>query len=177
MILRDVINRVIQIAGLESEVSVDTPGAKLNKLIDCANMIYSELTLEYVHLKTKEDILFENGRAYYGSFSKNVREVLAVRQNGVKKPFTMYPLYVEADIEGAGEVTYHYYLGELSLIDELTLPPQFNEYVVATGVASEYFYRTGLVDEAVFYKNRYDNAVTNLSRRLKSVNLPKRRFV
>lgn len=163
--------------GLEEEVSVETPSAKLNKLIDCANMVYAELTLEYVHLKTRENLVFSEGRAYYDGFKERVREVLAVFSGGKKVPFTMYPLYVEADAEGEAEVVYNYYLGELELTDEMILPPQYTEYVLAVGVVSEYYYRTGLVDEAIFYKNRYDTAVTNLSRKVKSVRVKERRFL
>ncbi|MFA5450014.1 MAG: hypothetical protein WC292_06215 [Clostridia bacterium] len=175
MILKDIIRRVIQIAGLEEEVNVDTPGTKLNKLIDAANMIYSELTLEYVHLKTKEKARFDGGRLYYKDLSKQVREVIEVNVRGAKVPFIMYPLYIEADVRGDAEVIYNYHLGELAIEDEVILPPQYSEYVIATGVVSEYYYRVGLIDEALFNKNRYDTAITNLSRRLRNIKLPERR--
>jgi hypothetical protein len=83
----------------------------------------------------------------------------------------MYPLYVESDINGDAEVSYLYHSDELTLEDTVLLPPQYTAFVLANGIAAEYFYRSGLTDEAVFYKNRYDTAVLNLSRRRQSVTL------
>jgi|AGTN01.1.fsa_nt_gi hypothetical protein len=176
MTIKDIVNRMIKIAGLEGDVNPDVPSAKLEKLIDCVNLIYAELTLQYVHLRTKENIDFVNGRAYYSAFTRKVREIISVRKEGSKIPFIMYPLFVSADIEGKAEVTYIYHFGTLALNDAVELPPQYSEYVVAVGSISEYFYRLGLIEEAAFYKNRYETAVTNLSKRLKPLSLPTRTF-
>ncbi|MCL2631184.1 MAG: hypothetical protein FWD49_06690 [Firmicutes bacterium] len=177
MLLKNVINRTIQILGLEDEVNISTPSRKLDKLADCANMVYNELTLQYIHLKSKEILNFSGGRAYYTDFTHRVREILSVKARGSEIKFTMYPLFVEAGISGTAEVSYVYHLGELSLEDALIIPPQYTEYILATGVVAEYYYRTGLTDEALFYRQRYDTAITNLSKRAGSVNLPRRRFV
>lgn len=178
MTLSDIIGRVIQILGLEDEVSLAVPSAKLNKLIDCANMMIGELTQEYIHLKTTESISFCDGRAYYKDFGRQVREVLAVKESKAKRHFVMYPLYLYADgLEGAAEVTYLYHLGTLGLADAVELPPQYSVHTLAVGVAAEYCYRIGLVDEALFYKNRYDNSLINLSKRMRTANLPIGRII
>lgn len=178
MLLSDIINRCIQILGLEDEVSVSTSSLKLTKLTDCANTIIGELTQEYIHLKTCEKLSFSAGRAYYSEFSKRVREVLAVRDGKTKKPFVMYPLYLYCDgLEGEAEVTYLYHLGELELNDTVELPPQYSVYTLAVGAVSEYCYRIGLVDEALFYKSRYDNSILNLSKRMRLASIPSRRLV
>lgn len=178
MKLRDIINRAIQILGLENEVSVTEESPRLTKLIDCTNMILGELTQEYIHLKTAETLVFSEGRAYYRDFSKPVREVIAVRDKGIKQNFVMYPLYLFCDgLEGQVEVTYLYHLGELGLDDDVGLPPQYSVYTLAVGAASEYCYRTGLVDEALFYKSRYDTSLLNLSRRMRLATLPNRRLL
>ena len=103
---------------------------------------------------------------------------MSVKVRGVKTPFVMYPTYVESEgTEGSAEVEYLFHPGTLEADDEVILPPQFSEYVMAIGVASEYYYRLGYIEEAEFYKARFDNAVYNLSRRLKSFRIPPRRFV
>lgn len=141
-------------------------------------MMIGELTQEYIHLKTAEKVDFSNGRAYYKDFGKQVREVLAVKENKVKRHFVMYPLYLYADgLEGTAEVTYLYHLGTLGLADVVELPPQYSVHTLAVGVAAEYCYRIGLVDEALFYKNRYDNSLINLSKRMRTATLPIGRIV
>lgn len=174
----EIIQKTIQITGLENEVSTDTASEKLDKLIDSANMIYSELTLGSVHLKTRETLSFEGGRLYYTEFGQGVREVLSVKKDGTAVPFTEYALYIEAPgVEGEAEVTYIYFPETLALTDTVVIPPRFTAAILAIGAASEYFYRSGLIDEAVFYKNRYDTAVANLTHSIKGGKLPKRRLI
>jgi hypothetical protein len=178
MILKDIINKAIQILGLESEISVDVPSQNLTRLSDCANMILGELTQEYIHLKNVEKIHFSDGRAYYGAFSKNVREILSVKVDNIKKDFCMYPLYLFSEgLDGDAEVTYLYHLSSLSLNSAVELPPQYTVYTLALGTVSEYCSRTGMAEEAMFYKSRYETSVVNLSRRLRNSYLPARRLV
>lgn len=177
MKLSDILTRAAAIIGLEG-FSVTEESSALTKLCDCANTIYSELVLEHIPLKNKEAVEFSGGKAQYSDFTYRVREILCVRAYGAKIPFVMYPTYVEAgDFSGTGEVEYLFHLGTLAPDDDVILPPQFTEYVMAIGVASEYYYRLGYIEEAEFYKARFDNAVGNLTRRLKSFRLPPRRFV
>lgn len=170
MLLRDVLQKTLDIIG-DEDISLTTDSKKRDRLIACANMIYHELTTEYVHLKNKEELIFEGKRLYYSAFSKKVKDVLSVFKNGKSVSFKLYPLYIEADIEGNAEVNYIYHTDELGLDDNMLLPPQYTAFSIANGIASEYFYRSGLTDEAIFYKNRYDTAVLNLSRRRQGVKL------
>lgn len=178
MLLKDIVERAIYILGLESEVNVNTASSRLIRLTDCANMILQELSLQFVPLRTKETVAFTGGRAYYTDFSYGIREVLEVRVNGEKVPFIPTSQYLEAKVDGtSAEVAYVYYLGDLSLNDCVNLPPKYTEYILATGVSCEYYYRSGLIDEALFYKNRYELAISNLSNRLRAARLPQRRFI
>ena len=179
MTLNEVIKRAASIIGLELDFDYEAPSPALTKLIDAANMIYSELILEHVPLKTKETASVSGGKCFYGELSKNVREILSVRHSGNKIKFNMYPTYfaLSDDFDGEVEVEYLFHLGELKAEDQLILPPQFTVHVIAMGVVSEFYFRTGMVDEATFYKSRYDNAVTNLTRSIKSFRVPARRFI
>ncbi len=177
MKLSEILTRAAAIIGLD-DVNASAPSAAVTKLTDCANTVYSELVLEHIPLKNKEDVAFTGGKAFYEDFGYRVREVLSVKARGTKIPFVMYPTYVEAaGHEGVAEVEYLFHPGTLEADDDVILPPQFSEYVMAIGVASEYYYRLGYIEEAEFYKARFDNAVYNLSRRLKSFRIPARRFV
>ena len=174
MTFRQILEKTLDIIG-EEDLCLDTESKKRKRLIASANMIYQELTTEYAHLKHKEKLFFEDGRVYYSSFSKKVKDILGVYVNSQSVPFKVYPLYMEAEVDGFAEVKYIYHADDLELDDEVILPPQYTAYVLANGVASEYFYRSGLIDEAIFYKNRYDTAILNLSRPRKSIIVKKKR--
>ncbi len=178
MNLRQIIERSASIVGVEENLDFENPSMTLTRLNDCAKMIYGELTLEYIPLKRKEKVTLEGGRCAYTALSQNVREILSVKRGGVKLPHASYPTYLECEgCSGEVEVTYLFYPSEPSVDEELLLPPQFTLYFMALGTVSEYYYRVGMVDEALFYKTRYEHSLSNLTRNLKSVTIPRRRFI
>ena len=178
MTLKDIIIKSAGILGLEN-LDFNSPSEPLSKLIDSAKMIVSELTLEHLPLKTKEVVSIRGGRGLYEELSRPVRQILKVKSGSKSYRTEMYPncYILPIDVSGEMEVSYLYYIVDVGVDDELTLPPQVPAYVLATGVVSEYYYRTGMVDEALFYKTRYDYSIENLSRSLKSVYLSRRGFI
>lgn len=176
MIFKDILVKAAEIIG-DSDFDFEEPETKTEKLISCGKMIYAELCEEYVHLKHKETLNVTDGRIYYSDFTKDVKDVMTVKKNETVLPFTLYPLFLAVATEGDAEVSYVYHPEEPTLEDELDLPPTFTASILAVGVASEYFYRSGLIDEAVFYKNRYDNSLLNLTRKRGYVKLKYRRFI
>ncbi len=177
MKLKDAILRSVYLLGMEEEVDLAVDGLKRNRLIDCGNSVYAEIAGQYVHLKTVEPIEFSDGRAYYTDFGFPVREILSVKDNRGEVPFEMTPTYVAAKAAGTVEVRYVYHPLPAGLEDDLLLPPQYTEHIVAQGIAAEYCYRTGLVDEAMFYQARFESAVTNIARRIRPANLPARKLL
>ncbi len=178
MTLKEIIIKSAGILGMEDLDFVD-PSDNLKKLIDSAKMILSELTLEHIPLKTKEKVFIRDGKGLYEELSHPVREILKVRNGANSYRAKMFPAcyVIDEKVGGEMEVTYLYYLVDVGVDEPLTLPPQLPAYVLATGVVSEYYYRTGMVDEALFYKTRYDYSLENLTRSLKSVYLPRRGFI
>lgn len=176
MIFKDILEKAVGII-CDEDIDLDTESAKRTKLISCGNMIYSELTEEYVRLFATAEVIFTDGKVYYNAFPKSVKDIISVYKNGIKQDFTIYPAYILSDITGVATVKYVYHGEELTLKDTVDLPPQFNAIMLSYGVASEYFYRSGLIDEAAFYKNRYDTSVVNLTRKQKSIDLKVKRFI
>lgn len=173
MKLRDILIKSLDIIS-DDEIDLDIQSKKLTKLISCGNMIYQEIVEQYMPLKIKETLKFKDGVLLYSDFSENVKDILSIRKNGENLNFTLYPSYVYCDLDGTAEVKYIFHPKEAELTDELVLLPQFTPNIIAMGVASEFFYRSGLLDEAIFYKNRYDNAVLNLTRKRSSIQLKAR---
>lgn len=176
MKLRDVLEKAIAI--INDDIDLNTPSVKLTKLIKCANTVYAELVEEYSYLKREEEAEFVDGRALFGQFAKTVKDITGVYKNGIKYPFTVYPDCVKSEkLNGKAVVRYVYHAPEAGIDDALELPPQFSAHVLANGVAAEYFYRSGLIDESAFYKNRYDISVINLTRKNKPIELKVERFL
>jgi hypothetical protein len=141
-------------------------------------MIYQELTEEYAQLKDQIEIEFVDGKANFCDFPKLVKDIISIYVGGARQDFTVYPNFVLSSVKnGKAQVKYCYHPKDLQMLDTVTVPPKFNANVLAIGVASEYFYRSGLIDEANFYKNRYDTCVINLTRHQKSIDLKVRRFL
>lgn len=176
MTLRDILEKAMKIIPNEN-IDLGNQGPKQARLISCGNMIYRELVEDYAPLKAEEEIFFSSNRAYFTSFSKPVKDILGVYKNHAKYDFKVYPQYVSSIADGKTVVRYTYHAEELKLNDEAILPPQFSADMIAVGVASEYLYRCGLTEEALFYKNRYDTSIINNTRKHKSIDLKVRRFL
>lgn len=176
MTLRDILTKALEIIG-DGELDLDAESDKRSRLISCGNMIYSELTEEYVRLRHEEILAADRGIVLFSDFAKPVKDVIRIRRNGVKIPFRQFQTHVDCGVHGAVEVEYLYHAPELTLDGEADLPPFFTASALAAGVAAEYFYRSGLTEEALIYKNRYDNSILNLSRRRNSAEVRQRRFI
>lgn len=172
MTLRDILEKTKAIIGEDFDLDEEEEGAKRDRLIASALSIYDELTSDYVHLKAEEEVEFEDGICYLDAFTNRVKDILTVKQNGSNVNFEMFPLFIRCiGLQGKCEVKYYYTPPQPSLDSALSLPPRFSEYMLANGVASEYFYRTGLVDEAIYYRNRYEYSLNNAGMRLRNLRL------
>ncbi len=170
MTLREVLEKTKAIIG--EDCDLDEKGVKKDRLIASALSIYDELTSDYVHLKAEEKVEFEEGICYFDAFTNKVKDILTVKHNGSNINFEMFPLFIRCiGLQGRCEVKYYYTPPEPKLDSLLSLPPRFSVYMLANGVASEYFYRTGLVDEATYYRNRYEYSLNNAGMRLRNLNL------
>lgn len=177
MTLKDILKAALEIIG-DEDIDPEESSKKLDVLISCANMIYTELTDEYAELRHKETVSAPDGTIAFGDLAKNCKSVVRVTKNGIKVPFKVFPAYIECGTGGELCVEYIYHPEQLASVnDEVVLPPEYTARSLSSGVASEYFYRTGLAEEALFYKNRYDNTVLNLSRKRNSFRLKNRRFI
>lgn len=176
MTLQEVLAKTIGII-CDDDINLGVESKKRKRLIDCGNTIYQELVELYIELKTKENITIVDKKIFYSVFSKKVKDIISIHKNDIKQVFKQYPTYLEIDEKGIVEIKYTYVPNELGLSDELVLPPPYTENMLSMGIASEYFYRSGLCDEAIFYKNRYDNALINMSKKRNSFALQQRSFL
>lgn len=176
MTLREVLEKVKAIIG--EEIELEEQGTARDKLIDSAISIYDELVNDYVHLKAEEKVEFEDGICYFSSFTNKVKDILQIKQNGVNLDYEMFPLFVRCPrFSGVADAKYIFIPPVPALDDTLALPPRFSLHMLACGVASEYFYRSGMVDEALYYRNRYEYSLNNSQVRLRKINLKADRLI
>ena len=177
MTLADVIERTASIIGAEGDVTT-YPTQLLNKLKDCVCTVYAELITEHIPLKTKEKATLSGNRIYFEDLNFSVREILKISSPAGRHRFNVFDKHVEVEnCPGEAEVEYLYYFVPEELTDELVLPPQYSVYIMAVGAAAEYFYRSSLLDEAMFFRNRFESGINNLSRSGRIFALPKRRLL
>ena len=170
MTFSDVLEKVLSIIN-ELDIDLMEEGDKRNRLIEAGIATYQELTNEYINLKAEEEVEFTEGVLYYSLLSKKVKDILSIKQGGANLNFEMYPLFVKCKVEGKAQVKYFYSAETPALDSHLELPPRFTDYLIANGIASEYFYRSGLLDEAAYYRNKFDYSLKNISSRLRGLNL------
>ena len=177
MTIQEVVERTAAIIGVNEDIT-EMSVAMYNKLSDSVVTVYTELITEHVPLKTKESVTVTGSKIFYEDLSYRVREILSVKSPEGRLKFEEFPEYVKLDdYSGKAEVEYLYYTIPQAGSDKLILPPQFTEYVMAVGAAAEYFYRSSLLDEAVFFRNRFESAVNNLTKRGRIFNIPVRRLL
>ncbi len=179
MTLKQVLKKALEIIGEEIDLDGEALDEKGKKLVSCGNMIYSELVEEYAPLRHTEEVTVYGGKLYFSDLSKNLKEIIRVKKNGENIPYVKNRNFLDVGLKNNGPCTvvYTYHPFEVDLNDELILPTTFSAERICSGIASEYFYRSGLIDEALFYKNRYDITVSNLMKKRPTWTLHYRRFI
>ncbi|MGI6213414.1 MAG: hypothetical protein ACOYIQ_02535 [Christensenellales bacterium] len=176
MTLRETLEKVKEIIG--ESFDLDEQGVKRDRLMASGISVYDELTCDYVHLKAEESVEFIDGICPFSAFSNKVKDILSVKRQGKPINFEMYPLFVRCEgLSGEAEVKYYYLPPEPEADSELILPPRFSVHMLANGIAAEYFYRSGMPDEAAYYRNRYEYSLNNAQARLRNLTLKADRII
>ena len=176
MLFREVLEKVKSIIN-ECDIDLDLEGEKQKRLIESGKSVYEELLTEYTNLKMTEEVELISNIFFFNDLSKKVKDILNITQNGKSYDFEMYPLYVKCSAKGKVVIKYYYLPEEPDLDTELLLPPKFTLYMLANGIASEYFYRGGLVDAASYYRHKFDYSLSNISTRQRNLSIKADKFV
>lgn len=143
----------------------------------CCDYVLNELSTQHEDLLTTETIDSSDKKLMFSRFRENVVHVRAVKLNGRKVGFTLYPDRIQIGRDGEYEVAYTYSINSPLLTERLKLPPKYTEEILSLGVAAEYLYRTGYERDAAMFSDRYFAALKNLSVVKRNVVLPVRRFL
>lgn len=177
MHIKTVINETLKLLELE-DVDSESDAPEMQRIYDCANYIYAELTSQYVEMRKIESHVFKNGEVLYSEFEEPVKEICVVKEGDRNLRFRMIDDRVLCDgFNGEATIDYIYKGKTLNKNSYLSVPPFFSEHMLATGIASEYFLRTGRIDEYSHFRARYENWIVNYGRKARSYTIPRRRFI
>lgn len=169
MNLRQILEKATE--NLSLSIDLTEPNSENALLISCGNAIISQLVEEYIDVKKVETVISVDKKIPYAELKESVKNVYAIKANGKSVKFHEYADHIAVDKDATYEITYSYVLGEKGLDDVIVIPPKYTVNILAVGVAGEYAYRKGFLEEGRELRTRYLIALKNLEKTAKSVRL------
>lgn len=176
MTLRDALEKALEIVN-DGSIDLETESEKQKTLIGSAKMICHELSSVYASPVTEEEIEFSLFKADYSIFSERVKDIISVKSGSRRLAFSPQNRYVAIAENGSFSVKYSYIPAEPTLDGELDLPPAITDGHLAWGIAAEYLFRMGFIEEANVYKNRYDLVLVNQLREKRRITLKAEKMI
>jgi hypothetical protein len=133
------------------------------RLVRCANLVLGEIAADYLPLSRRDILDSVQGAIMYSSFSRNLIDVRAVLQRGLRHKFRLRPDRVEVP-SGRYEVEYYYLPPKYSLEDVIDYRSAvITARIIAYGVLAEYSIISGMQDDALLWDGRYRDALIGVS--------------
>lgn len=156
----------------ENATLTDEEQAKVQVLLRCFNLVYEEISSQYLPIIKIEKVKTNDGKVLFSSLSQKVIDILQVKNShGRKIKFRKFDSYLFA-LASEVEVYYKTQPQTLALTGEFTC--SLPERVFAYGVAREYFYLNSDQDEGEIYDNRFKDSLLVLLGKNKEIIMPVR---
>lgn len=180
MKVKDVIVKACDFIGKDELASNLITGAEVpeenlalqQKLVKCFNLIREEIASEYQPILHVEKFIVKNFKLELSSFENEVVEIYSIKdrfgRNVHYKIFDGYIFVCGKDVE----VIYSTIAQELEINDEFS--SNLPERIFAYGVAREYFFLSGLYEDANIWEERFKGALQIMLRRKSEVKVPRR---
>lgn len=148
---------------LIAELEKTTLSEEAEKLLNCYNLVVSELCEEYLPLIHTETLTSTSGRFYFTEFSKTPLEIKQVfNAVGEEITFKKTPLYIETECNTV-TVSYVFYPEEATINDESVYSgTKISQRILALGVAREYLLVSGFFEEAVSFDKRFTESLAQV---------------
>ncbi len=173
-------DELLDVTDLDGELTATSTQLKeLEHLLRCLNLVIDEIATDYVPLVHKEKLTPSKGIINLSSFSKDLIDILQVKDKfGIKANYKLFPSYLET-IDGEVEVTYSFKPVALTSLSSTMeqFSQKVSERVVAYGVAMEYSFICGLHDDASIWEKRFKDGLIIASRKKSDIRLPKRGWI
>jgi len=145
------------------------------RMLNCYNLTVLELSEEIEPLVFTENMTSEDGEYLFENFTKPPKQILKVEVCGKEVPFEVFYDRLKTD-QTACEVTYDYRaaratsLADLIEYDEAVFSPR----MLAMGVAGEYLLISGIYEESMTWRQRFERSVETYLLGRKTVIRPRR---
>lgn len=177
LIQNEEVLELIKTGNLEDINDFSDARKDLDLLVECGNLVYSELAGEYLPLYTSQSFKNETGTIEFKDFNKDVVEINSVTDlNGNKLYFKVYPQYLST-LRGSVIVSFSYLPKRAAIKDALDYHTgKLSERIVAYGICAEYSIIKGLFSDAAYYDKKFRDSLLNTCKR-KNILIPPRRWL
>jgi len=151
---------------------------EVSNLMLAVNMTNNTIAANYFELVDSIEI---NNKNEIIAFSKLTnKEVIEIKKvmnlDGEELNFKVTPMGVET-VKGNLCIVFSYFPQSVEIGDEINYYTRINSLVFSMGVASEYLFLKGSIDDAYMWDKRFKSNLFSLSRPKRNVKIPARRWL
>ena len=129
------------------------------ELLRCFNVVEHELAVDFLPLKTEEQMETDTGAIAYETLSKKAVQIVKVLDEwGMAVRYDTYGSYFKTRV-GKVTVVYTYEPEEKAFGEESDFQRVASKRLFAYGIAAEYCLKAGLYDEASVWDKKYKEAI------------------
>ena len=148
----------------------------IENMVLAVNMVSSNIASNYIELIGKISLNNNSSILSFDSISnKSIIEIKNVFLNGKKTDFKVLPEGVKTAC-GDIEIFFSYFPDEVDISDEISCYTKLNELTFAQGVAGEFLFLKGAIDDAYMWDKKFKNSIFNLLRPKRNITIPQRRW-
>lgn len=146
-------------------------------LVRCFNLIYKEVSADYLPLLYDEQIKFIAGKFELSNLTQTILDVFKLYDNNENNiEYKLFPNYIKANAEIAN-ITYSYVPKDLILEDDVIMfGGKILPQVLSYGIAREYCLISGDHSEADIWEKRYKDGIFVEMRKKSQIKIKPRRW-
>lgn len=186
MFVKNIIKNTAQILGLDDVVDfinsgiVDCDDEQVNEeiknLIFAVNVVNNNIASNYIELIGKACVYNQSEIMSLNKISNNqIIEIKKVFLNNKSIDFKVVPEGLKTAL-GNLEILYSYFPSEVSFDDKIDYYTKVNELIFSQGVAGEYLFLKGAIDDAYMWDKKFKQSLINLLRPKKNLIMPTKRW-
>ena len=150
-------------------------GITVGKMLNCLNLIISEIASDYLPIVKEKVLTLKNGEIDVHEIDEDIQEIISIKSRFGKNLRYKYIGNKIICLANSVVITYKVYPKEITIDDECeSFGGRLSSRVIAYGVASEYCYLEMLYDDATIWESRFKNALLINARKKGEIKLKKR---
>lgn len=172
---------MLQLNDVANEIELNEKSEEVNLLLACLNYVNNIIATDYIKIyKTTQTIVSDCSKVIEFSNISNhtflgIKSVTDQRGNSINFSITDSGIIVNKS--GTVRIRYACFPDEVDLKDCITdYKTKINERIFAYGVAAEYLFIKGVIDDASMWDVRFKRELLTITRKLNQTILPARAF-